>query len=54
MPWSLIDVYDLSGDDLRTVAKNHFRQRGNGIYLNWKNATEDPGRNMVLGAKIAF
>jgi hypothetical protein len=27
---------------------------GNGNYLNRKNATEDPGRNMVLWAKIAF
>ena len=27
---------------------------GNGAYLNRKNATEDPGRNMVLWAKIVF
>ena len=27
---------------------------GNGNYLNRKNATEDPGRIMVLWAKIAF
>jgi hypothetical protein len=27
---------------------------GNGNYLNRKNATEDPGRNMILWAKIAF
>jgi outer membrane receptor protein involved in Fe transport len=27
---------------------------GNGNFLNRKNATEDPGRNMILWAKIAF
>jgi hypothetical protein len=27
---------------------------GNGNYLNRKNATEDPGRIMVLWAKIVF
>jgi outer membrane receptor protein involved in Fe transport len=27
---------------------------GNGNFMNRKNATEDPGRNMVLWAKIAF
>lgn len=27
---------------------------GDSSYLNWKNATEDPGRIMVLRAKIVF